>query len=272
MASLSIPGRWRFGEGGAVLWAGRDLASIRRHLAVCLGLIWLMDAALQFQPYMFGPFFVTQTIQPAAAGNPEIVANSITWASHLMLQHQPLSNALFAGIQLVLAVGILIPRTCKPTIAASMAWALSVWWFGEGLGGILTGASPLAGEPGGVLLYALIAVLIWPADGSARSQQSSVAASGPLGNTGTRVVWLTVWLSFSFYLLLPANRAPDAVAQILSVTDSQPGWVTALMDREATLADGRGTAISIAIALLCAATAVGVWYPRLIRPALVIAV
>jgi hypothetical protein len=39
-----------------------------------------------------------------------------------------------------------------------------VWWLGEGLGGIFTGlASPLTGGPGAAVLYALLAVLIWPA-------------------------------------------------------------------------------------------------------------
>jgi len=36
-----------------------------------------------------------------------------------------------------------------------VAWALGVWWFGEGLGGVLAGtASPVSGAPGPVLLGA----------------------------------------------------------------------------------------------------------------------
>ena len=45
----------------------------RRGLQLCLGLIWLLDAALQFQPFMFRPLFVTSVIEPAAAGNPAFV-------------------------------------------------------------------------------------------------------------------------------------------------------------------------------------------------------
>ena len=46
-------------------------------------------------------------------------------------------------------------------LAASIAWALAVWWLGEGLGGVLTGAaSPVTGAPGAALLYALAAVLL----------------------------------------------------------------------------------------------------------------
>jgi hypothetical protein len=35
-------------------------------LQICLGLLWLLDAALQYQPFMFGPGFVTDGIEPAA--------------------------------------------------------------------------------------------------------------------------------------------------------------------------------------------------------------
>ena len=81
----------------------------RRGLQICLGLVWLLDAALQYQPFMFGPFFVTQVIQPATAGNPGIVANSVTWVSHVMLQHIAAYNAMFATIQLLIAVGFFCP-------------------------------------------------------------------------------------------------------------------------------------------------------------------
>jgi len=268
---LILARRWRWQPAGWSAGAESGVASYRRRLQICLGVLWLIDAALQLQPFMFGPFFVTQIIQPVAAGNPAIVARSIIWASRLMLQHEPLYNALFATIQLAIAVGILIPRTCKPALVLSLAWALSVWWFGEGLGGIFTGASPLAGEPGGVLLYALIALLLYPARETDRSDLASPATSWPLGHVGAKLVWLTIWLNFSYFLLLPDNRSADAIAQAFSVTDGQPGWITALMDRAAALANGRGLEISIALAALCAFAAAGVLHPRLMKPALVVA-
>src|SRR5262245_46383790 len=77
----------------------------RRRLQVCLGLLWLLDAALQYQPFMFGPGFVTRGIEPAAAGNPAAIVSSVTWASHVMLRHIAVYNAMFASIQLLLAIG-----------------------------------------------------------------------------------------------------------------------------------------------------------------------
>jgi hypothetical protein len=262
----------------------------RRGLQVCLGLVWLLDAVLQFQPYMFGPFFVTQVIQPAIAGNPAVIAGPATWASQFMLHHIAVYNASFAVIQLLIAAGILYRRTARLALAASVVWALSVWWFGEGLGGILTGASPLAGLPGGVVLYALIAVLLWPparapesapappvtsgdqhASAALRPPLTWAAASGPLGATAAKILWLVLWGSFAYFLLLPANRVPGTIAGMLAATDGQPGWLVWIMNGMSGLAGQRDLAVSVVLAAACAFTACGVFSRRVIRPALVTA-
>lgn len=244
----------------------------RRGLQICLGLVWLLDAALQYQPFMFGPFFVTQGIEPAADGNPAIVAGSATWASHVMLRHIVIYNAIFATVQLLIAAGIFFRRTLRPALAASIVWALFVWWFGESLGGILTGSSPLAGVPGGVVLYAVAAILLWPAARTPVQQPtSSPATSGLLGARTANLVWLALWGSFSYYLLLPANRSPDAISGLFSVTDGQPGWLTSIMNGLSGLAGQSGIEISVVLAVLTALAAVGVLSSLTIRPALVLA-
>ena len=246
----------------------------RRHgLQVCLGLLWLVDAVLQYQPYMFRPFFVTQTIEPASAGNPAVVASSAAWVSHVMLRHIAIYNTAFATIQLLIAIGILWRRTLKPALAASIVWALFVWWFGESLGGTLIGSSPLAGVPGGVILYAVIAILLWPTDRPAPHRPGSPgspATSGPLG-ARANLLWLVLWGSFSYYLLLPQNRSPGAISGIFSTTDAQPGWIASIMNAFASAAGQRGLEISVSLAILCAAVACGVFSSLLIRPALILA-
>lgn len=243
----------------------------RRGLQICLGLVWLLDAALQYQPYMFGPFFVTQAIQPATEGNPAIVANPVTWASHVMLHHIAIYNAIFATIQLLIAVGLFFRRTVKLALAGSIAWALLVWWFGECLGGILTGVSPLEGFPGGVVLYALIAVLLCPSARAGEQTTASPATSGVLGARIANLLWLVLWGSFSYFLLLPANLSPDAVSGPFSVTDGQPGWLVSVMNGMSGLTAQRGDEILVVLAVLCAAVAVGVLGRRTIRPALAVA-
>jgi hypothetical protein len=252
----------------------------RRALQICLGLLWLLDAGLQFQPYMFGPFFVTQGIKLSAAGSPGVVASSVGWVSQLMLQHIALYNALFATTQLLIGCGMLFRRTLRLALAGSIAWALAIWWFGESLGGIFTGASPLAGFPGAVVLYALIAVLLWPAgqkpDGQVTARKpafpASPATSGPLGGRWANALWLVLWGSFAYFLLLPDNRAPDAIAQIFSTTDGQPAWIVSLMNGMSSLAGERGTEISVVLAVACGLVALGVLVRPAIKPALVVSI
>jgi hypothetical protein len=251
--------------------AGDVLVPGRRGLQVSLAVVWLLDAALQYQPFMFGPFFVTQVIQPTTAGSPAVVSGSVIWASQVMLRHVAVYNAIFATIQLLIAIGILVPRTCKPALAASIVWALSVWWFGESLGGIFAGASPLAGLPGGVVLYALIAVLLWPAATIRRREAASPATAGPLGARGAYLLWLIVWGSFCYSLLLPANRSAGAISQIFSVTDGQPGLIAAIMNALSGLAGQRGLEISVLLAVFCAVAGIGVLTPRFVRPAVLMA-
>jgi hypothetical protein len=226
---------------------------------------------LQLQPYMFGPFFVTQGIQLTTAGAPAVVASSVSWAGHVMLEHIAVYNAVFAAIQLLIAIGMFFRRTLRLALAASIGWALFVWWFGESLGGIFTGSSPLAGAPGGVILYALIAILLWPADRPSARQMSSPAGSGLPGATGANLLWLMLWGSFSYFLLLPDNRAPGTIAQTFAATDGQPGWIVALMNAMSNLAGQRGTEISVVLAVGCALVAAGVAIRPAVKPALITA-
>ena len=196
------------------------LASYRRGLQITLGLVWLLDAALQYQPYMFTRDFVTQIIAPTAAGNPMVIAHPLTWAAHIMLHHIALYNAIFATIQLGLALGMFWPRTVKAALAASVVWSLSVWWFGEGLGGILTSptSDPFMGAPGGVILYAFIAILVWPRDHETSEEPTiqSVATMSPIGARAANVLWLSLWLSSIYMLLQPVNRAPHSLGSMIT--------------------------------------------------------
>jgi hypothetical protein len=263
----------------------------RRVLQILLGLVWLLDAALQFQPYMFSSAFVTKTIEPVATGNPAVIAGPILWSAHLMAHHIVLCNAAFAAIQLAIAVGLFVRSTVRLALAASIVWSVFVWWFGEGLGGLLTGGSPLMGLPGAVILYAFIALLVWPSgdseepalaptlDGAAGPGPALGGAAGPgpaprgpLGRLVPRLLWLLLWAKFAWYLLLSANRAPNAVSQTFATAaDGQPGWVRAMENGLAGLTAQHGLAVSVLLAVLCAAAGLGIFAGRLTRPALVLA-
>ena len=161
------------GDDRALAPAGWPAPDARRRLQLALGALWLLDAILQYQPVMFTRAF-SQMLAAAAEGNPAFVSRPILWDAHLVGQHPVALNTAFATIQLLLGLGIAWRPTVRLALGASIVWALGVWWLGEGLGGVLTGtASPLSGAPGPVILYALLAVLLWPRDRAARGLRRS---------------------------------------------------------------------------------------------------
>jgi len=250
--------------------ADLESAGVRRGLQIGLGVVWLLDAALQFQPYMFGRAFAAQVLAPTAAGSPAAVASPVLWASHLVEHSPAVWNSLFALAQLAIAVGLLWRPMVKAALAGSIVWSLAVWWLGEGLGGLLTGtASPVTGAPGAVILYALIALAVWPRRAPAGG---GVAVASPLG-TWARAAWAVLWLAFAYLILQGPVRAPGALRDaIAGGAAGEPGWLASL-DRSAASAVGaHGLAVSIVLAVLFAAVAAGVFVPALTRPALAVAV
>jgi hypothetical protein len=154
--------------------AARGAADTRRVLQLGLAGLWLLDGVLQYQAFMFSKGF-GQMLADTAAGNPAVISRPITWNATLVAHHGVLLNAIFATIQLLLGIGIAWRPTVRLALAASIAWSLGVWWFGEGLGMVLAGdTSPVGGAPGAVILYALLAVLLWPA-GRGRSAPFTAA-------------------------------------------------------------------------------------------------
>ncbi|TWP34953.1 hypothetical protein [Leekyejoonella antrihumi] len=265
------------GAAGGVRASGRIRASgsWRGWLTCLLGLAWLVDAALQYQPYMFTKAFPHDIIRPTAAGNPGWVRGPIDWSATLMSHHLVLLNAAFASLQLVIALGLLWRRTRKPALVVSIAWALSVWWMGEGLGGILIGpVSLLDGLPGGALLYAVIAVLLWPRRSAPEgSAPRSVATDSPLGRFGALGLWVVLWAWFAIETLLPANRAAGAMHDtVAGMADGEPHWIRSINTWGADLLAGRGLAASIVLAVCLLLIAGCLFVPSLTRPGLVLAI
>lgn len=178
-------------------------------LQTCLALIWLLDAALQCQPVMFTTGFTSKVIGPAEAGNPAVISVPISWAAQLMAKHIFLWNTGAILIEFAIAAGLLLRGITRAALAVSIAWSLAIWWFGEGLGGVLAGAGPLTGAPGPAILYALIAVLIWPPAGDPPepTRGRAPALRGPLGPLVPKLAWLTLW-TYSGLAGLTAGRGP----------------------------------------------------------------
>jgi hypothetical protein len=270
IATVGTRPAWRSGPDPRAEAAGRA-PDVRRLLQLALAGIWLLDGVLQYQAFMFTKAF-GQMLAATAPGNPGVIASPITWNATLVEHHPVLLNAIFATMQLLLGIGIAWRPTVRAALAASIAWSLAVWWFGEGLGGVLSGsASPVNGAPGAVILYALLAVLLWPAD---PREPSPFTAARAVGAPVARALWLVLWLSLAYFALLPGNRTPQALNGMLAGMESgEPGWLATIDKNAAALVAHQGLAASAVLAAALVIIAVGVYLPRpAAQPTLVLAI
>jgi len=146
-------------------------------------------------------------------------------------------------------------------LAASAGWSLGVWWFGEGLGGVLTpAASPASGAPGAAVIYALLAVVLWPSDRSA--PRSAFVAGRAVGEWPARVLWLVLWGAVAYLSAGAATRSPQYLRDMITqLASGEPSWVAGIDGGAARLLAGQGAAVSIGLALAFAVIAVGIFFP-----------
>jgi hypothetical protein len=212
----------------------------RRHLQIGLGILWLLDGVLQMQSFMYTRGFAEQVIAPAGQGQPGFVSTPMHLASTVMAAHPVAWNVSFAGIQLLIGAGLLMPRTARVALAVSIAWGLGVWYLGEGLGGIASGqASLLTGAPGSALLYAVLGAAAWPHDDASRERP---AAWLP-------IAWAVVWIGGAVLQVLPGQNSGTAIASALTGgAGGAPTWLARLADSAGGWAAGGGTAMVLGLA------------------------
>jgi hypothetical protein len=138
-----------------------------RILMMCLGGLWLLDGILQLQPAMFTGAFVSTVLAPNLQGQPAFIATLVAFGIHLFSENIFWSNLASAFIQLLIGALLLLPfrkNAQRFGLWLSVGWALIVWIFGEGFGGLFTGnATFYTGAPGSALLYLILALfLLYP--------------------------------------------------------------------------------------------------------------
>jgi len=228
-------------------------------LQLALAAVWFLDAALQLQPFMFSRSFGLLMLGPTAQGNPGVIAHPITDIGRSIGQHSVGFDTAFLIIQFALAFGIAYRPTVRLALVGSVVWSLMVWWFGEGLGGVLTGAaSPVNGAPGAVLLYAVLAVLLWPTDPS--RDDGPFTAARPLGTRAAQAIWVAVWVSLAgFALFESSTRHPSSL--LSGQAAGEPGWLGAIDRHAADLVAGRGWLFAAVLGAVLVAIALGVFLP-----------
>jgi hypothetical protein len=228
----------------------------QRTLQIVLGAFWILDAALQFQPFMFGRVFVETFILPNAQGQPAVVSWIIRNIGHFIEPNIAVWNTLFAVVQLVIGVGLFFPRTVRYALALSFAWVLGVWVLGEGLGMVLTGsATALTGAPGSVLMYGLIGLMAWPTGRQAAQDAvgvaSSAAAKGAGGVLTPLVVWAGYWSLAAVLFVLPQNRGQTSISSaITGMASGNPGWYDHFLHGTGSSLSSSGTALAGVLAAL----------------------
>lgn len=232
-----------------------QLEGFRRMLSVGLGLFWCIAGILQLQPQMafgFGHFVIAQSSQSLPGSLPTAMTPLVVfWASHEILL-----NAAAGSFQLFLGISLLSLRSklyANVVSALSFAWAVGLWTFGEGMGGIFqAGASLLSGSPGSALIYAIISVIIMlPSDKIAK--RSSVA------------VMSAIFLVFAVVQALPLEGYwdPFAISAITSglTVNPQPRILVKLLAGSAQIL--KITAINWNAALIAIMSVTGVlWSTR----------
>jgi hypothetical protein len=213
----------------------QPLKITKRHIQIALGLLWLLDGALQLQHQMFTSAFANNVIAPAGQGQLGIVSGPIHLAVRIILLHPAVFNACFALIQLALGILILWKRTTRAGLMGSVAWGLIVWYFGEGLGGLLTWqTSILMGAPGAALLYVILALAVMPnKDGEKQPEAKQPAYWLPLA-------WAILWIGGATLQLLPGqNTTADLSSMISGMTAGAPGWLASLQNHTVHLLNGK---------------------------------
>ena len=233
---------------------GRTSASGRvspRTIQIGLGIIWLIDGLLQLQPQMFGKNFADSVILPVAQGQPDIVSSTITHMAHLIAVQPAVVDSVFAGIQILIGIGLLIRETVRPALVLSFVWAMGVWALGEGFGMLFTGmASPLTGAPGAALLYVAIGLAVWPRT-AGPTVSGSAASEGPLGERGGKAIWAVVWSAMGILWLLPANRAGGSISGAISGSvTGEPNWLSHLQLSVAHAFGSGGGSVAIVCGVL----------------------
>jgi hypothetical protein len=188
----------------------------RRGIQIALGLLWVLDGALQLQPFMFTSRFAQEVIAPAGLGQPAFVARPVNGLAQLVAAQPAAATVVLAAGQVLLGVGLLVRGFERRALTASIGWGLGVWYVGEGLGGLASGdASLLTGAPGAALLYVVLAAVAWPhPEAYDRAPRGAIAAA-----------WAGLWVGAAVLQLLPGQATGRAVAGAVAAGSDSPGWL-----------------------------------------------
>ncbi len=156
----------------------------RRTVRIVLGLFWLLDGALQLEPAKFASDYPLGNLAQSVMGAPEWVNRSIFAGIDPFVSHWALWNLGAGLIEVAIGLCLVSGKLTRVALGTSFAWALVIWWLGEGFGMLPSGfATVEAGAPGSALLYLAIGTLTWPS-----SERTDV------NQRGWAALWSVLWI------------------------------------------------------------------------------
>ncbi len=109
-----------------------------------------------------------------------------------------------------------------------------------------------------MLFYALLAVLLWPSEGS----DKPFVAARTVGVTAAKAIWAVVWGVLAVLSVVGSGRSPQALHDLMAGLNSgQPGWLAHIDRSSESLFLHHGTTMAILLAVVCVIVAVGVFGP-----------
>lgn len=241
-------------------------ASFSKILRIGFGLLWVLDGLLQMQSSM-SIELPNSVILPSEAGSPtwvkEIVQYTLTtWQRH------PITYATgVAWIQLGIGLLILIaPKGFALSIAGafSVLWAISVWVFGESLGGILAPhPSWLFGTPGAALIYLFAGIMLFLPDGYFDDPRHRRRIAKSVGIYFLIMLIIQIWPSNNYWGFHTAHHRINPLAQdVLRMAQmNQPTWLRQALVSFASFVSHEAWTVNLVVSLVLGLSALSFLLP-----------
>ena len=82
----------------------------RRSLQIALGVIWIVDGLLKFQPALLKPAFVDNIVRPMSVGQPTLVASTIDHMANFLSHEATMWVVVFGLTEIAIGAAMLFSR------------------------------------------------------------------------------------------------------------------------------------------------------------------
>ncbi len=239
---LNAHGQQAFPSGGP---ADGPEPAARRVVRIGFGILWILDGLLQLQASM--PLGLpSSVVQPSAASSPDWVRHLVNSGASIWSDHPVQAASAVVWIQLGLGIWLLAAsrgRWSRLAGAASVAWGLLVWVFGEAFGGIFApGLTWLFGAPGAALFYCVGGLLVALPERSYSTPRLGRAVLGTGGVFLIGMALLQAWPGRGYW----QGRGGTLHAMVVQMAHtSQPGFLSSWLSSFADFDAAHGWAVNL---------------------------